>query len=156
MPPSTAGSTFVLRAMCLPVTFSSFSCRQAVRFPRFSAVCLPPWVISRPSQTKWASCRSASPPQKDVYKRQDYKDAAEKIETCHYELGMKALEADNLKLSLIHIWWTLHGTARRFAARPGRTLYIDFSVQKTAQNLSLIHILACFERSSYTMRTSLP
>ena len=30
MPPSTAGSTFVLRSMCLPVTFSSFSCRRLV------------------------------------------------------------------------------------------------------------------------------
>ncbi len=30
MPPSTAGSTFVLRSMCLPVTFSSFSCRRPV------------------------------------------------------------------------------------------------------------------------------
>ena len=32
----------------------------------------------------------------------DYKDAAEKIETCHYELGMKALEADNLKSAAAH------------------------------------------------------
>ena len=32
----------------------------------------------------------------------DYKDAAEKIETCHYELGMKALKADNLKSAAAH------------------------------------------------------
>ena len=52
------------RTSCSSSITSSVSCRQAVRFPRFSAVCLPPSVISRPSQTKWASCRSASPPQK--------------------------------------------------------------------------------------------
>ena len=50
------------RTCCCLSTTSSASSRRAARCPPCWAGCPPPWAISPPWPTRWASCRSASPP----------------------------------------------------------------------------------------------